>query len=276
MLDPILTITTDISRDHVEILGSSLRKIAWEKAGIIKPAVPHLIGLLPLEAETVIRDVCRTRKAPLHRLRKSRLRADLENLRLDYTSDRFTFRNVAPSLKGTHQLKNTALVLEACSILRDNGLAAVTKKAILDGITHTDWSGRFQIIRADSSPTHVLDVAHNAKGMESFVDTFERLFPGQKAAVIVGFVKRKPHQQMFNSLSRIASSYALVPLQTKRSIDMKEMERTLNWRGIERRRFGSVRTAYRRVLKNSASDDIIVVIGSHYLVGEFLTMIGWK
>lgn len=238
--------------------------------------MPHLIGLLPPEAETVIRDVCRTRKAPLHRLRKSRLRADLENLRLDYASDRFTFRNVAPSLQGTHQLKNTALVLEACSILRDNGLDAVTKKAILDGITHTNWPGRFQIIRADSSPTHVLDVAHNAKGMESFVDTFERIFPGQRAAVIVGFVKRKPHQQMFNSLSRIASSYALVPLQTKRSIDMKEMERTLNWRGIERRRFGSVRTAYRRVLKNSASDDIIVVIGSHYLVGEFLTMIGWK
>lgn len=276
VLNPILTITTDISRDHVEILGSSIRKIAWEKAGIIKPGVPHLIGLLPDAAVEVIREVCRARKAPLHRLRRSRMKVDLKNLRLNYATDRFSFGDVAPSLPGTHQLKNTALVLEACSILRETGLTRVTKRAILDGIAHTDWPGRFQIIRANGSPTHVLDVAHNARGMEAFVDAFERVFPGRRAQVIVGFVKRKPHQQMFNSLSRIAASYSLVPLHTKRTIDIREIMQTLKWRDIEPKRYGSLRTAYTRVLKNGGPDDIIIVVGSHYLVGEFLTMIGWK
>ncbi|MCB2229705.1 hypothetical protein KQH82_03245 [bacterium] len=276
VLEPILTVTTDISKDHIEILGSSLRKIAWEKAGIIKPGVPHLIGLLPPESEEVIREVCRKRKAPIHRLRRSRMKTDLKKLRLDYQTDRFTFKKLAPSLPGVHQLKNTALVLEACSILRDNGLTGITRRAILDGISHTDWPGRFQIIRNNGSPTHVLDVAHNARGMEAFVDAFERVFPNRRAKVIVGFVKRKPHQQMFDQLSRIAESYALVPLHTARTIDIREIMQTLKWRDVERKRFGSLTTAYRQVLKNADSDDIIIVIGSHYLVGEFLTMIGWK
>lgn len=204
------------------------------------------------------------------------MKLELKKLRLSYRTDRFTFTNLAPALPGVHQLKNTALVLEACTILRNAGLTGVTKKAILDGIAHTHWPGRFQIIRNNGSPTHVLDVAHNAKGMEAFVDAFERVFPNRRAKVIVGFVKRKPHQQMFDQLSRIAESYALVPLHTARTIDIREIMQTLNWRDVERKRFGSLATAYKQVLKNADSDDIIIVIGSHYLVGEFLTMIGWK
>ncbi|MBD3403720.1 hypothetical protein GF420_12550 [candidate division GN15 bacterium] len=275
VLQPILTVTTDISRDHVEILGSSIRKIAWEKAGIIKPDVPHLIGTLPPEAERVIRDVCKKQHAPLFRVRKSRMQIDGKRLQLSYHTDRFRVERLAPSLPGSHQLRNLALVLEACTIVRDRGFGRVSKKAIVSGVRQIDWPGRFQVIRNNGSPTLVLDVAHNARGMEAFVDSFERVFPGRRATVIVGFVKRKPHQAMFDSLSRIAHSYALVPLSNKRTIDMAEMMASLKWRGIDRQRFGSVRTAYNRVLKNAEPDDIIIVVGSHYLVGEFLTLIGW-
>ena len=274
VLTPALTVITDISKDHVEILGRTLGKIAFEKAGIIKPGVPNLIGFLPPEAEDVIKKTCRERKSPLVRVKKSKLKVNRRDLTLGYTTDRFTIDRVAPSLVGTHQLKNASLVLEAVNQLNNRRVVSVTKKAAIEGLTHTLWRGRFQIIKENGGPTLILDVAHNARGMEAFVDSFQRKFPGRKARILVGFVKRKPHQQMFDSLSAIAEEYLIVPLATKRTIDIDDLMARLRWRGIPRARFGSVRTAARKLMRSAAPDDIRVIVGSHYLVGEFLTLNG--
>lgn len=235
-----------------------------------------LIGKLPPESETVIREVCRKRNAPLVKLAAGKLRMDERNLQLSYVTDRFRIDRLAPGLVGTHQLKNTAVVLEAINQLNRRGIAAISKSAALTGIRTTHWPGRFQMIRLPDGPLLVLDVAHNARGMEAFVDSFQRKFPGRTARVLVGFVKRKPHQQMFDSLAQIASEYAIVPLNTKRTIDIPELMATLRWRGIPHTRYGSVRTAYKKLMHSAAPDDIIVVIGSHYLLGEFLTLNGWQ
>ena len=271
-----MTIITDISKDHVEILGNSIRKIAWEKAGIIKPDVPMLIGSLPTEAENVIAEVSQKVSAPLARIKRSKLRIDERKLRLSYATDRFRIENLSPALVGVHQLKNTSLVLEAVNQLNTRGVVSISKTAALTGIRTTQWPGRFQMIRHPEGPLLILDVAHNAKGMEAFVDSFQRKFPGRDAKILVGFVKRKPHQQMFDSLSTIATEYAIVPLNTGRTIDVNELMAKLRWRGVPHTRFGTVRTAYKKLLQSSDQDDIIVVIGSHYLLGEFLTLNGWK
>ena len=131
------------------------------------------------------------------------------------------------------------------------------------------------MIRRPDSPLLVLDVAHNARGVEAFVDSFQRKFPGQEAKILVGFVKRKPHQKMFDSLSQIAEQYAIVPLNTHRTTDIPALIASLRWRGVPHTRYGSVRTAFKKLMQTAAPDDIIVVIGSHYLLGEFLTLNGW-
>ena len=120
-----------------------------------------------------------------------------------------------------------------------------------------------------NKPKHIFDVCHNATGVSSFVEAFKALFPGRKARVITGFVKRKEHQKMFDSLSEIADSYALVPLSTGRSANMKELADRLKWRDVPYKRYGTLKTAYRKTLGNSSSDDIVVILGSHFLVGEF-------
>lgn len=276
VLRPALTIITDISKDHVEILGNSLTKIAGEKAGIIKPGVPNLIGFLPPEAERVIRNTCIERGSPLVRVKKSKLKIDTKRLRLSYATDKFGIDRLSPSLIGTHQLKNTALVLEAINQLNKHRIVRIPKAATVHGLTHTFWRGRFQIIKQDGGPTLVLDVAHNARGMEAFVDSFHRKFPGRKARILVGFVKRKPHQKMFDALSTMALDYAIVPLSTKRTINIDDLMARLRWRGIPKTRYGSVRMAARKLMQSATPDDILVIVGSHYLVGEFLTLNGWQ
>lgn len=269
LLTPELTVITDISYDHVEILGSSLKKIASEKAGIIKSGVPNLIGPLPKPAEDVIHETCRMEGAPFHKLGSGSYTVHRGSLTLDYHSGGFRFRRLTPSLTGLHQLRNCALALKAATILKRNGLK-LSAAAVRRGVTSTEWPGRFQIIERPGKPLLILDVGHNAGGVAAFVESFRLKFPGRKAHVIAGFVKRKRHQEIFDCLSGIAESYALVPLRTRRSTDVRELLDAINWRGVPVGKFGSVRRAYERLVKSTTADDIIVIIGSHYLVGEFL------
>ncbi len=268
VLTPMLTITTDISLDHMEILGDTLARIAREKAGIIKPGVPHLIGLLPPEAAQVIVNRSRKVGAQLYSLRRRDFVADAEAMNIDFKYNSYAIGKITPSLVGTHQLKNTALVLRAISVLNAHGLF-VSKRAAREGIRHTDWPGRFQICTLRGRPLHIFDVSHNAAGAASFAESFKAKFPGRKAYFLTGFVKRKEHQKIFDALSPIANSFALVKLHTKRSTDINELARTIDFKGVPFLRFNSLDTAYTKLLKTCGPNDIMVIIGSHYLVGDF-------
>ncbi|UCD63181.1 MAG: bifunctional folylpolyglutamate synthase/dihydrofolate synthase [Candidatus Zixiibacteriota bacterium] len=273
VLAPELTITTDISRDHVEVLGSTIPKIAGEKAGIIKQSVPHLIGIMPPSAERVFRRRCRHLGAPFHRLNRRDFKTYPELMKLDFSHNGLSVSGLKPALPGTHQLRNTALVLKAVSVLRERG-RRISKRAMVEGIAATVWPGRFQIVRDGRGPIHVLDVSHNAAGVACFVETFRLLYPGKKARIITGFVKRKEHQRMFNDLSRIADSYALVPLRTGRSTDIDDLAASIDWRGIQPEKYRTLKTAHKKVVNRCRDDDVVVIIGSHYLVGEFISTFG--
>lgn len=268
VLYPQLTITTDISRDHMEILGFSLARIAREKAGIIKESVPHLIGALPPAALDVIREVCRRREAPLHQLQPSEYRINIERSSLNFSYNGLACTNVTPALYGTHQLKNSLLVLKAASLLMEGGLA-MSSKSIVHGLTSAHWPGRFQIVRKRGHPTLLFDVGHNASSIAAFVNSFKQKFPGRKAFFLSGFVKRKEHQKIISSLATVADRFALTPLRTRRSTDLDRLINELNWSGCPVEKFGSLAAAYNHLLKYASDDDIIAVVGSHFLVGEF-------
>ncbi|KAA3636014.1 MAG: bifunctional folylpolyglutamate synthase/dihydrofolate synthase, partial [Calditrichaeota bacterium] len=263
VLNPILTITTDISKDHMEILGSTIPKIAKEKAGIIKPNTDHLIGMLPEKAAVVIKKRCKELHAPLHQIRKKDFNFEWEKLSITSNLDNLKFHSLSPSLVGTHQLKNSALVLKGCQILKENGLK-ITKKAVKDGIENTVWRARFQIVQKANKPLHIFDVRHNFKGVESFVKSVQLKFPGKKAYVITGFVKRKEHQKIFHLLAKISLQYNIVPLSTKRSTDINELIRSIDFKNVPVKKYGRLETAYKSVVKTSSNADIIIVIGSHY------------
>lgn len=269
VLHPVLTICTDISFDHVEILGRTIAKIAGEKAGIIKPDVPHLIGPLPAAAVKVMRIMCQKRHAPLVKPRDVKCALDSDRFRIDFRSRNLTLHQLRPSLLGLHQLRNASVALQAFSVLKENGIR-ISKRAVIQGIEKTRWDGRFQIIRRPGRATTVLDVCHNAAGAAAFADTFRKVFPNQKAFVVFGVVKRKDHQAMFDAFAPLTREYSLIPLKTKRSMPPKELVSTIDFHAVALHRGGSLDSAWDRLLRRTNPDDIIVVAGSHYLVGEFL------
>lgn len=270
----MVTVITDISFDHTEILGPTLSDIAREKAGIIKPGIPMVVGLLPVEARRITAAFCHDLDAPLVTLKRKEFRVDQNGLRLDFMSNELRLSKVVPSLKGPHQMRNAAVVLKTAEVVRRQGLS-LPLKAVKFGIEHTEWPGRFQIVtKTRSSPTVVLDVCHNPGGAAAFVDTFRRVFPDKRAHILLGFVKRKEHQKMIDHLAGIAAEFRLTPLPTNRSVDPRELETTSNWHGVPVLRCASLETAYRRLLKQTGPDDIVAIIGSHYLVGDYLRRYG--
>ena len=273
VLSPNLTITTDIDFDHTEVLGATLKKISREKAGIIKSGKPHLIGLLPEQAMEIFARQCKQLKSPLYKLCDTDFRMQIDRMSVDFKDKGLQLSEVAPTLYGPHQLKNTALVLKAVSIFRQNGLY-VSRKAVVEGIESTNWPGRFQVLSRPGYPTVVLDVAHNPGGVRAFVESFKLRFPNQPATLVTGFVKGKKHQPMFDLLSSISSEYALVPLKSHRSVDLPELIKTIEFRDVPFKPFGSLAAAFNYLTKKQGSDDIICVVGSHYLVGEFLEKFG--
>lgn len=268
VLRPEITLTTDIGYDHMEILGATLPKIAGEKAGIIKAGVPHVIGRMAPSAEKVIRSRCRELKTRMYKLTARDFKsADQKSLK--FNSCGLKVDRVAPGLKGDHQIKNAALALKTVAILKKNGWK-LSKKAIAIGMGAAAFSGRFQELKLRNKPLHILDVCHNAPGVEAMVLSLETHYPNRKIRVLTGFVRLKQHQQMLDSLKRVAEFVAIVPLKTGRSVDVKELISQLDFGSLEHKAFGSQKSAYRHLLKSSDPDDIIVVAGSHYLVGEFL------
>jgi dihydrofolate synthase/folylpolyglutamate synthase len=270
VLQPCLTITTNIDHDHMEILGPTISMIAREKAGIIKHGVPHLVGLLPTRAEQIMRNHCRTVGAPLVSLKSREYAVSNGSGVFDYRGKKLPMAHVSPSLSGEHQIHNCALALRAAEILGEDGFK-LGKRAVKEAVESTTWRGRFQRIQARSGATVVVDVCHNRAGVEAFTRTFEQRFPGRRASVIFGTVKRKEHQLIIDSLSRIATEFALVPLKSKRTADLVDLMDNLAWHGVPVKKYGWLRTACNHLLKSSSPDDIICVVGSHYLAGEFLS-----
>ena len=275
VLNPALTITTEIALDHIDILGKTIRKISMEKAGIIKPGKPHLIGELHEEAEEVMNNKCATLKAPFYKLQSKDYCISKDSKSLSFNDGELQISNIVPSLEGVHQSRNAALVIKAVSVLRQNGIY-LTEKAIREGLSSTYWPARFQVQFRKNSPTVILDVAHNSNGVRAFVDSFKLRFPGKKTRLIAGFVKGKNHEEILKMLFEIGSEFAFVSLKSKRSADIDKLISETDFEDIPVSKFGSVGPAFRYLRKDATPDDIITIIGSHYLIGEFVKLFGEK
>jgi len=266
-LRPILTIITDISFDHTNILGRTLRKIAYEKAGIIKAGIPVLTGIMKREAAEEIGRVGRRRGAPVIRLKRSHFARNGTAFRFDFVDDGCRLDNLQSSLPGRHQILNAALSIKAAGLLDSLGFH-LSPGQIRSGIAQTDWPGRFQILKMRGGPEIILDVGHNPAGVRAIAACFREMYPGRKAHMVVGFVRDKNLPEVIGWLRPLARSATAVHMNTHRTADPAEVVPLFGKR-VRATTAGSVVEAMRGLMKFVSEDDIIIVCGSHFLVGDF-------
>jgi len=267
-ITPELSIITDISFDHVNILGNTLKKIAFEKAGIVKKNVPVLLGIMPDEAADEIISIASERMARLYRLEPSEFRHNGRPFVFDYQHNGFCLKKLRSSLPGFHQVRNAALAVKASEILNDIGFR-VDPANISKGLRNTFWPGRFEIIKKKGKPTIICDVGHNPSGIAAMVDSFKEMYTGKKAHFVLGFVRHKDLDDIMDDICPLVKSAEIVRLKTHRTAEPEEIagyfSHTTPFVFSE-----SVAESVSRLVKLARADDIIIICGSHYTVGEFL------
>ncbi len=268
-LIPLLSIITDISYDHTHILGDTFHKIAFEKAGIIKEKVPVLTGMLPVTAMGAIDRIRRQRRSPLKMLSESNFSETATPFIFDFHHGSLNLHGLESSLPGKHQILNAALSVKAIEMLRTLGFT-VSEADIRKGLKKTEWPGRFQTLKQKERPTVILDVGHNPAGFKAMVSCYKTIYSKRKADIVVGMVNLKDLKKSLACIPPIARSVTVAPLKSHRSARPEDMAKIFRKHRLPVTISASITSAARKLINSASPDDIIVICGSHYGVGEFI------
>jgi len=269
IITPELSVITNIGWDHMNILGDTLEKIAFEKAGIIKQKIPVIVGEVLPETLSVFEKIAKENNAPLiiAENRWQCLDPKWKNHRLFVTVKNDEEETYELDLPGIYQKKNLVTVLESCCALTNKNWKIEPthiKTALLQVKKLTGLHGRWEVIR--HSPLLVLDVAHNANGIEQLVKQIGET-KHQQLHIVLGIVKDKDADQVLSLLPKNAAYY-FTKAQIPRALPEEELQRIASRHGLKGTSFSSVNTALYAASLNAKKEDMILVCGSIFLVGE--------
>lgn len=269
---PELSIITNIGMDHMNLLGDTLEKIAFEKAGIIKENVPVVIGEILPETLPVFKKIAAERKSPLSIASQKRKATDWKwnksVLSVEVATEHHEDHRIYHiDLPGLYQTKNLITVLEAISALQQKNWE-ITDAAILKGLKNakklTGLHGRWEIIH--QNPEIVIDVAHNEDGMKQLVEQAE-LTNHNLLHIVIGMVKDKEIDKIL-SLLPPSASYYFTQASIPRALPVLELQEKANRKGLTGNYYPDVNTALEAAKEKAAKDDLILVCGSVFLAGE--------
>ena len=272
IITPEISVITNIGWDHMNILGDSLEKIAFEKAGIIKSNIPVVIGETIQETKPIFQIIASEKNAPLYlatqernvtgwQWKKNELIVEIAE------RDKVDHKKYHLDLPGIYQSKNLLTVLETCSVLKKLEYD-LDENEIRQGLQKakklTGLHGRWEIIH--ENPTIVLDVGHNEDGIKQIVQQIE-LTTHHELHIIIGMVKDKETDSVLSLLPHSANYYftqAHIPRALPAEI-LKEKAREFNLNGIVMK---DVNEAIKAAESRAHRDDLILICGSVFLVGE--------
>lgn len=256
IITPVLSVITNISFDHTQFLGNTLAEIAGEKAGIIKPDVPVVIGEYIEETRPVFEKVAEERHSPIL-----------------FAQDEDISMNVDMELKGSYQERNRKTILAAINVLHQT--MTISDEAIRNGFGHvcelTGLRGRWE--KLGEAPLVICDTGHNLAGWK-YLATQINDVDAQVKHIVFGMVDDKDVEHVLqllrDKLKNGVKFYWTQP-STKRAIPVEKLRDTALKYNLYGEMYHSVKEAYMTAKANSKNDDFIFVGGSSYVVADLLS-----
>lgn len=256
IITPVLSVITNISFDHTQFLGNTLAEIAGEKAGIIKPDVPVVIGEYMDETRPVFEKVAEERHSPIL-----------------FAQDEDTAMEVDMELKGSYQKRNRKTILAALKVLRQT--MTISDEAIRNGFEHvcelTGLRGRWE--KLGEAPLVICDTGHNLAGWK-YLATQINDVDAQVKHIVFGMVDDKDVEHVLqllrDKLKNGVKFYWTQP-STKRAIPVEKLRNTALKYNLHGDLYYSVKEAYMAAEANAKNDDFIFVGGSSYVVADLLS-----
>jgi dihydrofolate synthase/folylpolyglutamate synthase len=264
ILSPAVSVITSVGLDHTEFLGNTIEEIAREKAGIIKPNTPVVLGLLPEKAEQEIRKIALKRSAEIFSVREIFLQTKPEYPSLPETN-----------LYGEHQRGNAAAALLAAKIFFEKSGKQLDESLSFNALKNVNWRARWEKITLSDGRTLILDVAHNAEGAEAIDKSLTCLCSetGTRPQIITGVLGMERARSLLHVFSKHASAIHFVRPAQERACTFEELRPCIPEKFCGEITETDIRTLFPE--KNSCSlktpnNEPILVAGSCYLAGEVL------
>lgn len=270
VVTPLLSVITNITLEHTQLLGDSIAKIAFEKAGIIKQDVPVVVGEFHPESYPVFTDLAVKHNAPLF-LADSNFTVvgDLSDCKVLDVMGEVLYEHVHLPLSGEYQRRNLCTFLQAVDVLQqvmpfDKD---VTVDAIANVVNNTGFTGRWQVLR--SEPLTICDVGHNVGGLSLTMRQLSEM-PCRKLRIVFGMVSDKDVDHVLPLLPRSAKYYVCNAM-IERAMPSDSLVDMMSSAGLDCLNCGGVERAFRMAQADAAPDDVLFVGGSCFVVGELLS-----
>ena len=269
VLKPLLSVITNITLEHTQLLGDTIAKIAFEKAGIIKKDTPVVIGEFHPESFPVFTDIAEKNNAPLFLAEDNfSIEGDLSDCTIIDVMGRTMYEHVRVPVQGEYQRKNLRTFLQVVDVLdqlmppdKDVTVAAIEKM-----VENTHLTGRWQVLRRE--PLTICDVGHNVGGLSLTMKQLGNM-PCRALRIVFGMVADKDIEHVLPLLPKNAIYY-VSQAHIERALQCDTLAEILSTAGLNTRTFPTIETAFRAAQGDAAPDDIVFVGGSCFVVGELL------
>jgi dihydrofolate synthase/folylpolyglutamate synthase len=289
VVDPRVSVITDISLDHQKYLGDTVTEIAREKVGIIRPggvavALPQLPEANDVIGNTILDLGAHAVNAVPYVPPVSPASSQYLMPSTQQGKSGFVYRYplqvmgeeilVETPLVGRHQLRNVALAIAAAVELNRQGFSGVTARSIETGIRETRWPGRFQVIAPRPGwPEIVIDVAHNPAGAWALRAALSERYPDRPLIFVFGAMRDKAISEMTEILFPLAGRVFATKPENPRAASPEEIRQAAARTGTEIECVEAVQSAVDRARNVAGAETVIVVTGSIYLVGEVMRLL---
>jgi len=272
LFTPNVSVITNIGLDHIKTLGGTLEIIAAEKAGIIKPGIPLVMGDIEESPAAIIEAIAKERKSPVYRYGREWITdiadCQVNGLNFSYKFGKYEYRNLKANLIGEHQAVNIGTAITAFLLYAISKGFVPSEDAIRNAVASINWQGRMQVL--STSPTLIIDGAHNVHGVKALVNTLNKVFPNRKLKFIISILADKDYSEMIHLFCSKAEIVYIAKNQSERAASVDAQVNAVAKYNVKYETATSVAEALKMALTNCGIEDVIIGGGSLYTVGEIL------
>ncbi|MDE6781216.1 MAG: bifunctional folylpolyglutamate synthase/dihydrofolate synthase [Ruminococcus sp.] len=258
---PLLSVITNVRKDHCSFLGNTIDEIASHKAGIIKHNRPVFFG--GEEVPEIILRTAQEKNSELFRKSPYEIKADFS-----LSGTEFIYKNMKINLPllGTYQLNNALNVLECIEILRNQGID-IPDSAITDGLENAKWHGRFEVLRRN--PLVIFDGSHNPDGITRTAESLEKYFQS-RVVMLTGVMADKEYNLYADILGKYIDCVFAVTPDNPRSLDCQTLAGTFSEKGIPACAFHQLADGVKYAYSYAKEKNLpLIALGSLYMYREF-------
>lgn len=266
---PEVSVITPIGMDHIGILGDTLGKIAYEKAGIIKKDGTVVVYPQEPEAQEVVESVASEQNAeiinvPLESLNITEI-GDFGS-RFDFEYGSYKFKDLEIELIGKHQSSNASTALTTLLVLKDKGVVDIEEKHIREGLKATRWMGRLEML--GKNPRFLIDGAHNMQGITALKKALKELFEYDRLILGIGILADKDVDDMVSEMAPVGDTVIVTTPNIHRAMKAEELGEKFREHKDDVIVEGDIEKAIDKAFELAGEKDLIVFSGSLYLIGD--------